>query len=88
MRKKYVIQWKSKVNGRAGKGTKLFDLQQAEALATELNEGYPDIEHEVLDVEASAGGSANLSPPNSERETQGEQEAISQNPATILSLAG
>ena len=44
----YVIQWKSKVNGRAGRGTKQFDRQEAEQLAAELNREYPDIQHEVV----------------------------------------
>ena len=44
----YVIQWKSKVNGRAGRGTKQFDRQEAEHLAEELNREYPDILHEVV----------------------------------------
>jgi len=44
---KYVIQWKSKVNGRAGRGTKLFDREEAERLVAELNREYPQIEHEV-----------------------------------------
>ncbi len=49
MSKKYVIQWKSKVNGRTGRGTKLFDLHEAERLAAELNAEYPDIQHDILD---------------------------------------
>src|SRR5437870_2737366 len=48
MRKKYVIQWKSKVNGRIGKGSKLFDREEAQRLVEELNLEYPQIEHEIL----------------------------------------
>lgn len=48
MSKSYVIQWKSKLNGRAGRGTKLFDWDEAVDLAEELNAGYPDIQHEVV----------------------------------------
>ncbi len=48
MSKKYVIQWKSKVNGRAGRGTKLFDFEEAKRLVQELNTEYPDIQHELL----------------------------------------
>jgi hypothetical protein len=44
----YVIQWKSKVNGRAGRGTKQFERREAEHLAEELNREYPDILHEVV----------------------------------------
>jgi len=49
MNKSYVIQWKSLVNGRSGKGTKLFEWEEAQLLANELNQGYPDIEHEVVE---------------------------------------
>jgi hypothetical protein len=44
----YVIQWKSKVNGRAGRGTKSFERAEAERLAQELNREYPEIEHEAV----------------------------------------
>ena len=50
MSKKCVIKWKSKVNGRAGRGTKLFDHAEAERLADELNREYPQIEHEAVDA--------------------------------------
>jgi hypothetical protein len=53
MSNKYVIQWKSKVNGRAGKGTKLFTRDEAESLVKELNEEYPQIFHESVKAEAS-----------------------------------
>jgi len=48
MNKSYVIQWKSKVNGRAGRGTKLFDRTEAEKLVEELNREYPQIHHETV----------------------------------------
>ncbi len=44
----YVIQWKSKVNGRAGRGTKQFERKEAEQLVEELNLEYPDILHEAV----------------------------------------
>ena len=44
----YVIRWKSKVNGRAGRGTKCFERSEAERLAEELNREYPQIEHEAV----------------------------------------
>jgi hypothetical protein len=50
----YVIQWKSKSNGRAGRGTKRFDREEAERLAEELNREYPQIDHQA--VEAPADG--------------------------------
>jgi hypothetical protein len=51
----YVIQWKSKVNGRAGRGTKHFSLEDAERLVDELNHEYPTIHHELMDSESFAG---------------------------------
>ncbi len=48
MSKRYVIQWKSKVNGRAGRGAKLFDRSEAERLVEELNREYPQIHHEIV----------------------------------------
>jgi hypothetical protein len=46
--KTYAIHWKSTVNGTHGIGTKLFEKKEAEHLATELNESYPDIDHEAV----------------------------------------
>jgi len=51
MKKMYIIQWKSMVNGRAGKGTKRFDREQAEQLVEELNLEYPQIHHEMVEAE-------------------------------------
>ena len=51
MNKSYVIQWKSKVNGRAGRGTKLFEKEEAERLVEELNREYPQILHELAEVQ-------------------------------------
>ncbi|HWQ91137.1 MAG TPA: hypothetical protein VN673_05660 [Clostridia bacterium] len=48
MSEMYVIHWVSKVNGRAGKGTKLFSREEAEQLVSELNEEYPQIKHEAV----------------------------------------
>jgi hypothetical protein len=50
MNKTFVIQWKSKVNGRAGRGTKTFERGEAERLADELNREYPQIEHAVVEI--------------------------------------
>ena len=53
--KTYAIHWKSSVTGTIGTGTKLFEKKEAERLAAELNEGYPDIDHEaVIPVPAAA----------------------------------
>ncbi len=46
--KTYAIHWKSTVNGTIGTGTKLFEKESAERLATELNETYPEIDHEAV----------------------------------------
>lgn len=48
MNNSYVIQWKSKVNGRAGRGTKRFEKDEADRLVEELNREYPQIEHEAV----------------------------------------
>jgi len=53
--KTHAIYWKSAISGQIGTGTKLFEKKDAERLATELNEGYPDIDHEaVIPVPATA----------------------------------
>jgi len=46
--KTYAIHWKSTVSGSAGTGTKRFEKEEAGRLPTELNEKYPDIDHEVV----------------------------------------
>jgi hypothetical protein len=61
----YVIQWKSKLNGRAGKGTKLFDREDAERLAEELNSEHPQIEHEAVQVPTQ--GAAQVPPESPEQ---------------------
>jgi len=61
MNKSYVIQWKSKINGRAGQGTKRFDKDEAERLVEELNREYPQIEHQAIaarEAEPSEGEAA------------------------------
>ena len=41
------------MNGRAGRGTKLFERSEAQKLADELNDEYPQIDHEVAEVETT-----------------------------------
>jgi hypothetical protein len=48
MTESFVIRWKSKVNGRAGRGRKSFPREEAERLAQELNLEYPEIEHDAV----------------------------------------
>jgi len=53
--KTHAIFWKSEVSGQIGTGTKLFEKKEAERLATELNEDYPEIDHKaVIPVPAAA----------------------------------
>ena len=46
--KTHAIHWKSTVSGSIGTGTKLFEKEEAERLASELNEKYPDIDHDAV----------------------------------------
>jgi hypothetical protein len=46
--KTYAIHWKSRVSGSFGTGTNLFEKEEAESLAAELNQSYPDIHHEAV----------------------------------------
>jgi hypothetical protein len=46
--KTHVIRWKSTMTGGTGIGTKLFDQEEAERVAAELNTDYPDIQHEAI----------------------------------------
>jgi hypothetical protein len=74
MSKKYIIQWKSKVNGRAGRGSRLFPREEAERLAEELNHEYPDIEHEIMDAAQHRSGRI-VEPTEPEAETESNQPA-------------
>lgn len=46
--KTYTIRWRSLVNGKIGAGTYLFEKEEAECLARELNQDYPEIHHEAV----------------------------------------
>jgi hypothetical protein len=46
--KTHAIFWKSVVSGQIGTGTKRFEKEDAERLAKELNNDYPDINHEAV----------------------------------------
>ena len=70
----YVIQWKSKVNGRAGRGTKQFERKEAEQLADELNREYPDILHEV--VKAMPGNEMQSQPEPLAHEHEHDEEEV------------
>lgn len=76
----FVIQWKSKVNGRAGRGTKTFEKAEAEQLAEELNREYPQIEHEIVEVQGAPLASA-------EEQSASEQPATTSTSTSLLSIA-
>ena len=46
--KTHAIHWKCTVTGRIGTGTILFEKEEAEGLVRELNEKYPNIDHETV----------------------------------------
>ena len=82
MSKKYVIQWKSKGNGRVGKGSKVFGREEAQRLAEELNHEYPDIEHQIMDATHQGGGRI-VQPGAEPSEPEAEAES---NPSRVLSF--
>ena len=57
----HAIHWKSTVTGGVGTGTNLFEQEEAERLATELNESYPEIDHQAV-VALPSADSANAQP--------------------------
>ena len=74
----YVIQWKSKISGRSGRGTKRFSLPEAEGLAHELNREYPDIHHELLEVEAANADQSDPAVAANQDSTEDASEASEQ----------
>jgi hypothetical protein len=70
MNKSYVIQWKSKVNGRAGRGTKRFEKDEVDQLVEELNREYPQIEHQAI--------------PATEAESEPVAETIVAGPSNVI----
>jgi hypothetical protein len=52
MNNTFVIAWRSATSERSGRGKKLMTLEEAEALADELNREYPAFIHEPVDTEA------------------------------------
>jgi hypothetical protein len=50
MSKSYGIEWKSHLNGRSGRGTKVFELEDAQRLADELNREFPGIHHQPVEI--------------------------------------
>jgi len=78
MKKMFVIQWQSTVNGRAGRGTKQFERDEAERLAQELNQEYPQIRHEIVEIDSTP------------REPTPRESEVPQSsePASLLSVFG
>ena len=60
--KTHAIYWKSAVSGTVGTGTKRFEKKEAERLAAELNEDYPDIDHEAV-IPAPAAAESTVAEP-------------------------
>ena len=58
----YAIHWKSSTTGAMGTGTKRFEKEEAERLAIELNESYPEIDHEAVIPAPKAAEPAALEP--------------------------
>jgi len=48
--KTYAIHWKCSDTGRLGTGTMRFDKEEAERLAGELNDKFPNIDHEAVTI--------------------------------------
>ena len=92
MSKSYVIQWKSAINGRTGKGTKRFDFEEAKRLADELNREFPGIEHEPVEANpptAESPGTRSLRsmeepPPAEAPESGSENSQVTHEPAPVL----
>jgi hypothetical protein len=74
MSNKYVIQWKSLTNGRAGRGSKVFSREEAEQLVRELNEEYPQILHEVISARDESEPVETVPARTGERETEIRRE--------------
>ena len=52
MQDTYIISWKCKSGPACGRGAKHFNREDAEILAQELNEDYPNFIHEALNLAA------------------------------------
>jgi hypothetical protein len=74
MNKLYLIQWKSRVNGRAGKGAKLFGFEEGQRVVEELNLDYPEIHHELLEQPPPPGPSTQAEFASSEQRAEPNPE--------------
>ena len=50
MNKNYVISWRSRLGPAIGQGKKLLEREEAQRLADELNQEYPDFIHEAINL--------------------------------------
>jgi hypothetical protein len=57
--KTHAIHWKSDINGNIGTSKILFEKEEAERLANELNQDYPRIHHEAVPVQGEPAESSN-----------------------------
>jgi len=53
----HAIHWKCRLSGGIGIGKILLHAETADLIAKELNEEFPEIEHEAKIPEASPAGS-------------------------------
>ena len=65
----YVIAWKKKSGAEFGQGKKLLTQEEAEQLASELNQEHPDFLHEPLNLHAAASLGVTEPMPSAELET-------------------
>lgn len=88
MSKSYAIQWKSMLNGRSGRGTNLFELEEAQRLANELNQQYPSILHEPVEASAPVDTTATGAEPEPAVPSEGgsESQHVTHDPDHALSL--
>jgi len=62
----YVISWSAKLRASSGQGKKLFTRKEAERLAQELNQDYPNFIHEAVAVVPASESQEQLSVDDSE----------------------
>ena len=75
MEKTYVIAWKAKHREGTGMGKKLFNREEAESLASELNRDYPDFEHTVAQVAAVESSGTESAPETAELDSAAFEES-------------
>lgn len=66
MEKDYIIAWKSQTNARMGCGKTLMSMEEAQRLATELNEEHPGFAHVAVHKDEQNIAGAFPAPPEPE----------------------